>query len=235
MTRKPLYFFFASVVAVMSGCAHWSYPDIPGDWHSQEIKDQAELNDTSKPRLQIIITSADFICNHTAMRLITPNKPVIFWDPGGGFGDSDESTAYFSDKGIDGLPLKIERHFDIVKTLSDDLNRYIDYRWQASSDELIEIFEFNLAIERAERLNQEFKGGENNDHLPGKFSTDAVPLMCSVAVSDFLIQFMADRILLPTSYFLPHNLSHQLYTQNPDRVLILRRNQPPLAYTATGQ
>lgn len=174
--------------------------------------------------------SADLVCNHAALRLIAPGKPVIFWDPGGGLGDSDESDEYFSNKGSGGQELVIERAFDLVFTAPEDLERFIDYRWQATSDEFIEIFEFDLEVVRAIQLNKVFLEGANNSHQREKFSTDAVPLMCSVAISDFLQEFMKDRIALPASFFFPHNLSHQLYTQRPDRVFLFRRGRKPVLY-----
>jgi len=232
MTSRRLFLsiFLAASFLFVSGCAHWNAPKVPDHWQGKELEGQVNLNDIETPRLQIIVMSADWVCNHAALRLISPGMPVIFWDPGGGLGDSDESSEYFSDKGNDGKRLFIKRSFDLVYTAPEDLVRYIDYRWQATSDELIEIFEFNLTAKDAIKLNKKLLSGENNSHQQGQFSTDAVPLMCSVATSEFLQAFMTHRIAIPASYFFPHNLSSQLYSQKPDRVLIFQRGKKPVYY-----
>lgn len=215
---------------LVNGCAHWTAPHIPEGWQAVELDKKINLNDIKQPRLQIIIMSGDVFCNHTALRLVSPDQPVIFWDPGGGFGDSEESTEYFSGKGKNGSDLVIKRYYDLVLSEPENLTRYMDYRWRATNDRMVEIFEYNLTDEQARKLNNALLNGANNFHQKDRFYTDAEPLRCSVAISDFLQRFMNNRINLPEKYFFPHNLSRQLYMQSPDQVLIFRRKQKPVLY-----
>jgi hypothetical protein len=56
---------------------------------------------------------------------------------------------------------------------------------------------------------------------------------CNVNLSDFLHRFAGKIMIVPKSFFLPHNLVRVLYTQSPKRVLVFRRDKQVI-YVPSG-
>lgn len=73
-------------VATVTGCIHRPSPYMPEDWPRYPAAVESLAHDAESPRLQVIIGYFDLWPNHTALRLVAPDCPAVFWDPGGGYG-----------------------------------------------------------------------------------------------------------------------------------------------------
>jgi hypothetical protein len=162
-----------------------------------------------QPLLQVIIVYGPAWDHHSALRLVCPGRPVLFWDPGGSYG-------------ID-LP-DVVRSKDLIKVNPPDLQTYVQHIWHFSSIE-VEIFEWELKAEDAHALYDVLLDGTDKNHPAGRFTTPTVGLFCTVAVSDFLRRFVGKTMTVPKSLFFPHNLARVLYTQSPKRILAFRRGR----------
>jgi hypothetical protein len=162
----------------------------------------------------VIIASGVITDNHTALRLESPGRPVVFWDPGGGYGTG---------------PGEDVRRDDLIIVNPPDLETYLPFRWE-NHDAVVEIFEWDLEPGYALELHGILMQGTDKSHPRGKFTTESNGLFCSLAVSGFLNRFATPIMNVPQKYFLPHKLARVLYTQSPDRVLVFRRNKLPMVY-----
>jgi hypothetical protein len=171
-------------------------------------------NRPEKARLQVLIASGVAWDNHTALRLVTLGQPVVFWDPGGGYGVAPGNSV---------------RRKDLVVVNPPDLKTYLPFRWK-NADAAVEIFEWDLEPAYANKLYEILTQGADKNHPAGRFTTQSVGLMCSIAVSDFLNRFAIEIMDVPKTYFLPHKLARELYSQSPDRVLVFRRRKQPIVY-----
>ena len=73
-------------VCILTGCFHAPAPHLPSTWFITHTDLESITNRPEKARLQVIIASGWITDNHTALRLESPGQPVVFWDPGGGYG-----------------------------------------------------------------------------------------------------------------------------------------------------
>jgi hypothetical protein len=201
-------------VCILASCIHAPAPHLPSTWIGTYTDLESITNRPAKARLQVIIASGVVMDNHTALRLVTPGQPVVFWDPGGGYG-----TA----------PGEDVRRKDLIVVNPPDLETYLPFRWE-NYDAAVEIFEWDLEPAYAYKLYQTLTQGTEKNHPAGRFTTRSMGLMCSIAVSDFLNRFAADIMDVPTTYFWPHKLARVLYSQSPDRVLVFRRRKQPMVY-----
>ena len=185
---------------------------MPHGWPQQMADAELLKADPDAPRLQVIIAYFEWWPNHVALRLVAPGRPVIFWDPGGGYGRKSPQLQRINDLIIDGAP---------------DIPTYLPFRW-AQSDALIEIFEWRLPDSEAWRMHHILLVGAEIDADPQiDFSTDASAFFCAAAVSEFLQRFGAPTIHMTATTILPARLSRDLYRQKPDRVLVFQRQQRP--------
>lgn len=185
---------------------------MPDDWPHRMADAELLTADPDAPRLQVIIAYFDWWPNHVALRLVASERPVIFWDPGGGYGRKSPPHQRIQDLIIDGAP---------------DIPTYLPFRW-AQSDAVVEIFEWRLPDTEAWRMHHILLAGAAIVSDPQiDFSTDAMAFFCAAAVSEFLQRYGAPTIRITETTILPARLSRDLYQQNPDRVLIFQRHQRP--------
>jgi len=154
-------------------------------------------------------------CSHTAVRLLSPRNPVLFWDPGGSYGKPDRRLPSFQ------VPADVERHFDLILEDAPDLETYFDSR-RALGNLAVEVFEWRISDEQGQRLHDTLVAGAAQDRSKGAFKTQTAPMYCSDAASRFLRGSANDILEIPKDFFFPHRLSRVLYTQSPERVVIYR-------------
>ena len=82
-------------------------------------------DDPSQPRLQVLLVYGGLRCNHAAVRLTSPDRPPLFWDPGGHYGAKQRPRIRERNLIIDDAP---------------DVAGYTAYLWQ-NGGRLLEIFE----------------------------------------------------------------------------------------------
>jgi len=193
---------------LISGCVHAPGAYRPSHWMTTPTTIKSIADSPDQPRLQVIIVYGPAWCHHTALRLICPDRPVLFWDPGGAYGVSKPEEV---------------RSKDIIKVDPPDLETYLEFTWKHSSVE-VEVFEWDLPIEHARELYDVLMNGTGKDHPAGGFKTSTMGMFCSTAVSGFLNRFAKKTMTVPQSFFLPHKLAQALYTQSPKRVMVFRRN-----------
>ena len=224
---------------LMGGCAHGPLPYLPTSWSDTSIPKEALIDKRDESKLQVIIMYNGIACSHTAVRLVTADRPVLFWDPGGGYGtynynphrawvpgtgneNPHHSALYRMDRmEREKLKNNIKRYNDIIQEDAPDLLTYLDFR-VLLDDRGVEIFEWQLTLQQAHEFYDVLMNGTNHSHPAGKFNSSTAGMFCSVAASDFLKRFAGDVVKVPKKYFFPHNLSQILYAQSPDRVIIYR-------------
>ena len=212
MPSKVLTIGLLWAIVVTSGCFHRPSPHMPDDWPHQMADAELLTADPEAPRLQVIIAYYNLWPNHVALRLVASERPVIFWDPGGGYGRKSPHRERIGDLIIDGAP---------------DIPTYLPFRW-AHNDVLIEIFEWRLSDAEAWRMHHILLAGAEIVADPQiDFSTDAPAFFCASAISEFLQRYGAPTLHIAETTILPARLSRALYQQNPDRVLIFKRDQRP--------
>jgi hypothetical protein len=189
------------------GCAHSPGKSMPNTWMGSPINMKSISDSPNQSRLQVIIMSGKFWDHHTALRLVCPDRPVVFWDPAGGYGKTDP---------------KIVRDNDLIRTHTPDIETYLPFRWE-NNDAVVVIFEWDLPPDQAWKLYAVLNEGTGKDHPAGQFTTVTFGFFCNTAVSDFLRRFATKTMTVTQSYFLPRDLARELYTQSPTRILVFRR------------
>jgi hypothetical protein len=194
------------------GCVHRPSPHMPDDWPRLHAGAENLGHGAETPRLQVIIGYFDWWPNHAALRLVAPERPVVFWDPGGGYGRKTPRRERIRDVIVDGAP---------------DIPTYMPFRW-FNNDALTEIFEWALSDEEALRMHRVLMAGAGIDPDPAiDFDTDTPGFFCAAAISEFLHRFGAPTIHIAGRTVSPARLSHYLYQQHPDRVLLFYRHERP--------
>ena len=212
MSRFTLSCLLLSVLS-MGGCFHSTGPDVPLGWTGQRAA-LAMLNDKpGQGRLEIITCYSPPLFSHAALRLVCPDRPVIFWDPGGDFA---------KDKGPGG------RAHDLI-TNPPTLPQYLAYR-EILDDSGGEIFQWDLSPKIALRLHDVLNNGTPDDGPGGAFTTNAIGLQCAWSISGFLRRFAPEVLSINENYFYPYSLAQQLWNPHPDRVLVYRRDIPLMIY-----
>ena len=218
--RDRGYFHRAALAGLWSGifflmgCTHFPLPNLPADWADRQVELKEIPEDSGVPTLQVIIAYGEISCHHAALRLAVSKNQVLFWDPGGGYENPGSSTPRVRDLIIEDPP---------------DLRTYLDFRWK-NEDRAVEIFEWHLSLADARELYGILMSGTDKSHPAGRFQTLTPGLFCSHAISDFLNRFASHIVKVPGKYLFPHDLSKILYTQSPDRVLVLRRGDGVMSY-----
>jgi hypothetical protein len=206
LNRLRAVLALCACVFTIVGCLHSPAPYRPKDWASKPIDIQSISENADQPRLQVIIVYGPLWCHHSALRLQGAGGRVLFWDPGGSYGVSDS----------------IQRSKDLIEVDPPDLGRYLEFARQHSSKE-VEVFEWDLSDQEANRLYDILSHGNPRDGASGKFSTSTMGGFCAVALSDFLNRFGPAGISVPGKFFLPHNLARVLYARSPKRILVFQR------------
>jgi hypothetical protein len=194
---------------LLVGCFHAPGAYRPDNWVNNRIDLKSVADNPNQPLLQVIIVYGPWWCHHSALRLVSPGQPVLFWDPGGAYGTH--------------LSLDV-RSKDLIRINPPDLETYLQFGWRYSSVE-VEVFEWDVSSEDAHELYNILINGTDKTHPAGKFTTMTIGGFCSVNLSDFLHRFASKIMIVPKSFFLPHNLARVLYTQSPKRVLVFRRDK----------
>jgi hypothetical protein len=193
-------------ICLSIGCFHAPAHYRPQSWMGTPIDMKSIAIPSSQPLLQVIIVYGLAWGHHSALRLVCQDRPVLFWDPGGGYGASDPEVV---------------REKDLIQINAPDLERYLQFVWEHSSVE-VEVFEWNLTPEQALELYDVLANGTFNTFTIGGF--------CTVKLSDFLHRFARKIMDVPKSFFFPENLAHVLYSQSPKRVLSFRRSNVQKIY-----
>jgi len=191
------------------GCVHAPAPYRPNSWVNTPIDMKSVADNPDQPLLQIIIVYGPWWCHHSALRLVCPDRPVLFWDPGGSYG-------IFHQEDI--------RSKDLIRISPPDLEAYLQFTWVFSSVE-VEVFEWDLTLEHARELYDILLKGTDKNHPAGRFSTTTTGGFCCVSLSDFLHRFAGKTMTVPKSFFYPHDLTRILYNQSPQRVFPFRRGK----------
>ena len=202
---------------LLMGCLHAPGAYRPDNWVNHRIDLKSISDNPNQPLLQVIIVYGPWWCHHSALRLVSPDQPVLFWDPGGAYGTH--------------ISLDV-RSKDLILIDPPDLETYLQFAWRYSSVE-VEVFEWDMPPEDAHELYDILIRGTDKTHPAGKFSTMTMGGFCSVNLSDFLRRFAGKTMIVPKSYFCPHNLARVLYTQSPKRVLVFRRDKQ-IMYVPSG-
>src|SRR4030042_1357432 len=205
---KTLLFLllFLSILG-LTACVHSPAAYRPNSWEKSPVDLKSVADNPNQSLLQVIIVYGPAWCNHSALRLVCKGRPILFWDPGGGYGVSDSEVV---------------RQGDLIINKPPDLGTYLRYTWEYSTVE-VEVFEWDLTVEQAIELHEALLNGTDKNHPAGRFTTPTMGGFCSVALSDFLHRFAAKTMTVPKSFFSPHDLARVLYTQSPKRVLAFRR------------
>ena len=190
-------------------CVHAPAPYRPGSWVNTPIDMKSVADNPNHSLLQVIIVYGPWWCHHSALRLVCPDRPVLFWDPGGSYGIFHKEEI---------------RSKDLILIDPPDLEAYLQFSWRFSSVE-VEVFEWDLTTGQAKELYDVLLNGTDKNHPAGKFSTTTMGGLCCVALSDFLHRFAKKTMNVPKSFFFPHDLARVLYTQSPRRVLAFRRGK----------
>ena len=203
------------VFSVLCGC-HYGVP-APKGWVGQPIdSDQAGSDDpNNRGRLQVLIHYGYMYSNHSTMRLTCPDRPVLFWDPGGTYGDEDPSVG---------------RKRDLLLAKPPTVEQWWAYRTKNCNEPIMAMFEWDLSDELACRLHTTLLSGTDESHPRGTFHSDIASWDCCVAICDFLIRFADDKLMVPRRWILPRNLGRHLWTQSPGRVYIFRAQKPTMVY-----
>jgi hypothetical protein len=201
-------------ISLIIGCFHAPAPYRPSSWIGTPITMKSITDSPNQPLLQVIIVYSPAWPSHTALRLVCPDLPVLFWDPGGSYGISN--------------PEKV-RSNDLILVDPPDLETYLQFVWNHLGKE-VEVFEWDLTPARALELYDVLLHGTKKDHPAGRFTTSNMKLFCTIAVSDFLHRFATKEMNVPKSFFFPYDLAHVLYTQSPKRVLAFRRGNVQRVY-----
>jgi hypothetical protein len=205
------------VVLIVGGCIHAPAPYRPEPWEHSPIDLKSVVDRPGNSLLQVIIVYGHWWSHHTALRLLSTDQPVQFWDPGGGYGDD--------------FPEEI-RSRDLVRVHPPDLPMYVRYAWNLGGLE-VEVFEWDLTPDEARGLYDILVHRTDGHHPAGRFTTATARLFCTVAVSDFLHRFAGNILTVPELFFLPEHLARVLYTQSPRRVLALRPHEQTVYFPET--
>jgi len=218
MKRLKIHFILTLLLltSLLVGCVHAPAPYRPRNWENGPIDMKSVVDPPDEPLLQVIIVYGPAWDHHSALRLVCPDRPVLFWDPGGGYGFD--------------LP-EVVRSKDLIRVNSPSLETYLQHIWHFSIE--VEVFEWDLKQEHAHELYDVLLNGTDKNHPAGRFTTPTIGLFCTVAVSDFLHRFAGKTMTVPRTFFFPHNLARVLYTQSPKHVLAFRRGRQT-AYFPSG-
>lgn len=210
---KRIKFYFALTLLLffcfLMGCVHGPARYRPASWDHAELDRKTVAINPVKPLLQVIIVYGPWWCHHSALRLVSPDRAALFWDPGGSYGTFHKEDI---------------RSKDLIIKDPPDLEAYLQFTWKFSSVE-VEVFEWELEQAHAHELHEVLIKGTDKNHPAGRFKTATMGGYCCIALSDFLRRFATKIMTVPKSYFLPHDLARVLYTQSPKRVLVFRRGK----------
>lgn len=205
--------FLFFLQCLFSGCATTHTQFLSEHWVERAQAFPLAFGHSNPSRLQVIITYDGPLSSHSALRLVSDDQIVTFWDPAGAYGLFGHIIDH------NGTPISPygKREKDIVLTHIPDIPTYIRFRWLVG-DSSVEIFEWDLPPQQIHSLQEVLHTGTNTSHPKGEFHTETAPAFCAIAISDFLQRFGTPTITLSESYLWPHNLGEALLDQSPSRI-----------------
>jgi hypothetical protein len=224
--RCPL-FLLLMLSCLTAGCHHagtappgWrgepllQSKDAPPE-HAAAVGNGAGNDDRPTGTLQVFICYGGVLSNHTALRLEAPGVQSIMWDPGGTYKQDDPAYA---------------RRYDVLTKNAPTVEEWWRYRRDSCREPIMEVFQWTLDAEHAQRLHTILLSRHDPADPSQVFEPDAGGLECCKRVCEFLSRFAGDRPAVPVRYFWPHKLGEHLWTQQPDRVMVFRRDGESQAY-----
>lgn len=200
---------------LLIGCHHAG--TVPPGWLAQPYHAEADPDDG---RLQVFICYGQVLSNHSALRLVTPERPTLMWDPGGTYEHDDPAYG---------------REHDVLTRGDVSVDQWWHYRKDICREPVVEMYEWRLPDKQARRLYAILTTRHDPLDPSQTFEPDALGLGCSLRVSTFLDRFADGRPAVQAHYFWPHELGEHLWAQSPDRVVIFRSGGPTLAYIPEHQ
>lgn len=210
---RNLFILLVSLLA--SACTHLHTDLMPDKYHQQKI---VNLQD-KKPKIQIIVTRGPFYFTHSAIRIQNQER-ILFWDPSGSYG-GDEHALYFKQHP---LPENFEKKNALILHGIPDLEAYWSFA-QFTDDTGMEIFEWSLTNQVATHYQSILLAGAEEGKNQYDFKSQDVVLLCSSALSRFVIRFASEVISLDETFFFPDSLAHKLYSLNPDRIILFEKDE----------
>lgn len=205
--------FIILVSAFASACTHLHNDLIPAQYHQQKIVNFQD----KEPKIQILVTRGPFYFTHSAIR-IQNNERILFWDPSGSYG-GEEHALYFKEHP---LPLNFEKKNSLIIHGIPDLELYWLFA-QFTDDTGMEVFEWSLTNKVATHFQSVLLAGAEEGENQYDFKSQDIVLLCSSALSRFVIRFVSDVVPLDETFFFPDSLAHKLYTLNPDRIILFEK------------
>jgi len=207
--------FFILFVLSSSACTHLHKNLMSSDYKLQETTNLKTVH----PKIQIIITRGPFYFTHSAIR-IKSNKRVLFWDPSGSYA-GEEHESYYKEHPLNKNFLK--KNALVIRGVPDLATYWLFAQY---TDDLgMEIFEWPLTDELALQYQNVLLAGANEGENEYDFSSQDSFLLCSSALSRFLIRFTDKTIKLNETFFFPDSLAHELYKLKPDRVILFEKEK----------
>lgn len=215
------------VYGLTTGCHHAGiapagWVDSPYDFAQESgpasgPESDATLNGYGRPsgRLQVFTCYGAILSNHTALRLETPGKPTLMWDPGGTYKLDDPDYA---------------RKYDVLTRNAPSIEQWWFYRGQQCNEPTMHMYEWLIDEDQAKRLHTILLTRHDPLDETQIFMPDAGGLACCKRVSEFLSRFADGKPDIKEYYFWPHKLGDHLWTQAPHRVVIFRKHGPITAY-----
>lgn len=210
---------FMGIFLAQVACANFTLPNgSPRELARSALETAPHLS-----KVQIIVTYSGQLSTHAALRLENTHIGPVFWDPAGIYGvpsHGGEDTPVIEN---------IDRVNDLVLKNVPNLLAYWDFAL-ATGDSSMEVLEWNLSVEEADEIYRILLSGAGLNGHRMNFHTSTTAPFCSIALSDFLQRFGKSFVTLRSRHLLPHNLAAELRSQNPDRILLFRRDRRPLEY-----
>lgn len=165
--------------------------------------------------LQIIICYGTVLSNHTVLRLTSPGKEPLFWDPGGTYKQDDPAYA---------------RRHDVLTNNAPSIDEWWRYRRDGCREPVMEVYRWSIDAERASRFHDILTEYADPNDPTQTFEPDAGGLQCCKRVSEFMMRFADGRPGVTKKYFWPHELGEHLWGQKPDDVTVYRADGPVTIY-----
>lgn len=181
------------------------------------VNESGDIGDKAVDRLQVIICYGSLMSDHTALRLLREGYEPVFWDPAGSYRISDK---------------EVKRAGDLIVRKQPTIETYWLWRNKACNNIGMEVFEWIISAQEAEKLHTILLNGCDSKQPEGEFITNTLGLFCAKAVSDFLKRFgPASGPHIEHCTMIPHKLAGQLWQQRPNFVYVFSDDQPLIQYT----